>query len=77
MSDFPRVFVLNRLEDVTGVSGEGIVAWGVEFPDGVVAIRWKSEWPTSVVFHDRGMAAVEAVHGHNGKTEIVFQEPSR
>lgn len=72
MNEYPKAFVLERDEDVTGVSGTGIVAWGVEFPDGVVALRWKSDWPTSVVFHDRGIEAVKAVHGHNGKTRIVW-----
>jgi hypothetical protein len=72
----PRAFELHRHEDITGVSGTGIVAWGVEFPDGVVALRWRSAWPTSVVFHDRGMDAVRAVHGHDGRTEVVFMELS-
>lgn len=67
-----RRFVLQRHTDVSGVSGTGTVAWGVEFPDGVVALRWISDWPTSVVFHDRGMAGIEAVHGHGGNTEIVW-----
>lgn len=70
----PRAFVLQRDVDETGVSGTGIVAGGVLFPDGVVALRWYSEWPTSVVFHDRGIEAVEAVHGHNGKTRIVWDD---
>ncbi|KKL20937.1 hypothetical protein LCGC14_2450460 [marine sediment metagenome] len=73
---WPRSFVLMRDEDETGVSGTGVVAGGVLFPDGVVALRWYSDWPTSVVFHDRGMAAVEAVHGHGGKTRIVFEVES-
>jgi len=68
-----RCFVLNRVVDETGVSGTGVVAEGIEFSDGVVALRWVgSKWPTSVVFHDRGMEAVEAVHGHNGSTRIVY-----
>jgi hypothetical protein len=67
-----RRFLLQRDVDVTGISGTGTVCEGVEFSDGTVALRWTSDWPTSVVFHDRGMAAVEAVHGHNGKTRIVF-----
>lgn len=67
-----RRFELHRNEDVTGVSGTGVVAEGVEFTDGVVALRWRSAWPTSVVFHDKGMAAVEAVHGHSGSTQIVW-----
>jgi hypothetical protein len=73
----PYPFVLVRDEDVTGVSGTGIVAEGVEFtgPDGVgvVALRWLSDWPTSVVFHDRGVDSVLAVHGHNGKTRLVWR----
>lgn len=68
----PRPFALRRTEDVTGVSGTGIVALGVEWPDGLVVLRWTSDWPTSVVFHDRGMESVEAVHGHGGKTQVVW-----
>jgi hypothetical protein len=67
-----RRFELHRHTDPTGVSGTGVVAEGIEFSDGVVALRWRSKWPTSVVFHDRGMEAVEAVHGHGGETEIVW-----
>lgn len=67
-----RRFVLRRHDDETGVSGAGDVAQGVEFDDGSVALRWATAWPTSVVFHDRGIAGVRAVHGHNGKTEIVW-----
>ncbi len=70
---WPRSFVLIRDEDETGISGTGVVAGGVRFPDGVVALRWYSDWPTSVVFHDRGIEAVEKIHGHGGKTRIVFE----
>jgi len=70
-----RRFELHRDEDVSGVSGTGVVAEGVEFRDGVVAFRWLTEWPTSVVFHDRGAAAVEHVHGHNGRTRVVWLDP--
>jgi hypothetical protein len=34
-----RLFLLIRNEDVSGVSGTGIVAEGVEFSDGTVAMR--------------------------------------
>jgi hypothetical protein len=67
-----RAFRLQRLEDETGVSGTGFVAEGVRFSDGTVALRWTSDWPTSVVFHERGIESVEAVHGHSGKTRIVW-----
>jgi len=67
-----RRFELHRITDITGVSGTGVVADGVVFPDGVVALRWRSDWPTSVVFHDRGIESVQAVHGHGGATRIVW-----
>lgn len=68
----PRRFVLERDTDVSGISGTGRVAEGVEFSSGVVALTWLSEWPTSVVFHDRGMDSVEAVHGHSGATRVIY-----
>ena len=68
-----RAFQLVRETDVTGVSGTGIVAEGVEFTDGTVALRWVGKNPTSVVFHDNGIESVEAIHGHDGLTRIEFQ----
>jgi hypothetical protein len=63
------MFELHRDEDETGVSGTGVIAWGVEFPDGTVALRWATEErSTSVWASIRGM---ESVHGHNGKTRVV------
>ena len=73
----PRAFLLQRDIDETGVSGTGIVAEGVCFSDGTVALRWTSAWPTSVVFHERGMESVEAIHGHGGKTRVVWLEEER
>ena len=67
-----RRFVLSRTEDISGVSGTGIVAEGIEFSDGTVALRWTSANPTSVVFHDNGVESVEAIHGHSGATKIVW-----
>lgn len=68
----PSPFLLARDEDVSGVSGIGVVAEGVRFSDGTVALRWTSAWPTSVVFHERGMDSVRAVHGHDGRTRVVW-----
>lgn len=67
-----RRFILRRDTDETGVSGAGDVAEGVEFSDGVIALRWTTAWPTSVVFHDRGLESVQAVHGHGGKTRVIW-----
>lgn len=70
----PRAFVLIRQSDPSGVSGTGVVAQGVEFADGTVALRWLSAWPTSVVFHDTGVQGVLNVHGHGGQTIIEWEE---
>lgn len=67
-----RAFYLERTHDVSGVSGTGRVAEGVVFSDGSAVLRWLSDWPTSVVFHDRGLDSIEAIHGHGGATRIVW-----
>jgi hypothetical protein len=67
-----RIFTLQRDEDVNGNTGVGVVAEGVEFTDGVVALHWLGDWPTSVVFYERGIAAVEKIHGHEGRTRVVY-----
>ena len=66
----PRLFELIRTEDETGVSGTGSVAWGVEFPDGKCVLRWRTEF-SSVTVYD-SMTALEAIHGHGGKTVVRF-----
>jgi len=65
-----RLFELHRDEDPTGVSGPGIVASGVEFDDGTVVIRWRSEHASTVVWDSIHDAV--AVHGHVGRTRFVF-----
>lgn len=67
-----RRFKLVRHEDVTGLSGTGHVGDGVQFDNDVVVLRWRTEWPTSVVFYDRGVESVEALHGHGGRTRIEW-----
>jgi hypothetical protein len=66
-----RRFVLQRTKDVTGVSGTGIVAEGVRFSDHRVALRWVVGIHRSTVVWD-SMAAVEAIHGHDGATQVVW-----
>jgi len=72
VSGYLRRFVLERDVDVTGVSGTGVVAEGVEFSDGVVVLHWIGQWPSSIVHYDRGMESVVHVHGHDGRTRIVY-----
>lgn len=65
-----RRFVLERKEDVSGVSGTGTVAEGVEFSDGKVALRWTANTEhQSTVLWD-AMESVEVIHGHDGRTTV-------
>ena len=65
-----RRFQLKRNEDASGVSGTGIVAEGVEFTSGMVAMTWHS--PHRCVNIYENIKTVEELHGHEGKTEVIF-----
>lgn len=67
-----RIFQLNRKEDVSGVSGTGVVAEGVEFHDGQVVISWFGEFH-SIEAHP-SVEQVVRLHGHNGKTVLEWTE---
>jgi len=61
-----------RLEDASGVSGCGIVAEGVVFSNGKVALEWFGEHSSTNVYDN--LADVEYIHGHGGRTRIVFDD---
>jgi hypothetical protein len=69
-----RLFLLIRNEDVSGVSGTGIVAEGVEFSDGTVAMRWLRRL-FSVAFYG-SIRDVLAIHGHGGRTQVKWLDYS-
>ncbi|WP_208719923.1 hypothetical protein [Amycolatopsis circi] len=66
-----RLFTLERLDDVTGVSGVGVVAEGAQFFDGTVAVRWAGADASTVLWPDLDTAM--RVHGHGGRTRVVWQ----
>lgn len=68
--DCPRPFALYRHQDVTGVSGTGSVAHGVQFADRTVVIRWLGEHPSTVVWASLDDAM--KIHGHDGSTRVVW-----
>lgn len=72
MTDQPtaRLFTLQRDEDVTGVSGTGSVAHGIQFPDGTVALRWNTGTASTVLWNSIDDAV--HVHGHDGRTRVVW-----
>jgi len=69
--ELPRRFALQRNVDVAGVSGTGVVALGVEFPDGKTIVRFIVGEHRQVAVWD-SMDAVRAIHGHGGHTEVVW-----
>lgn len=65
-----RRFQLERDEDASGVSGIGVVAQGVEFDDGSCAMRWLTTTSSTAVY--ASAADVQAIHGHQGRTRLVW-----
>ena len=63
-------FVLVRDEDVTGVSGTGVVAEGIIFTSGEVVIHWLRE-PFSMGLY-QSLEDVIFIHGHGGRTKMQF-----
>lgn len=66
----PRLFYLQRDEDVSGTSGPGRVADGVQWPDGSVSMRWRSVEATFV--EADCIERIKRIHGHDGKTRVMW-----
>ncbi|AFD02284.1 putative protein 3 [Haloarcula hispanica icosahedral virus 2] len=71
--ELPRRWYLYRIRDHTGLSGCGVVAWGVQFPDGKVAYHWTTS-PRTTQFAE-SIHDVQHIHGHEGKTEVRYVDP--
>lgn len=65
-----RRFHLVRDEDVSGISGVGVVAEGVEFTDGRVVLAWLVT-PGSMGYY-RSLEQLTDIHGHGGATHVEF-----
>ena len=68
--DNPRRFRMKRNVDESGVSGTGNVAYGCEFSDGSVALRWNTRIACSAVYSS--INDLQAIHGHGGATIIEW-----
>ena len=76
-----RAGVLYRLEDQSGVSGTGVVADFVRFPDGSVVQEWRNEVNpnldtegvvSSGLDYRPTMKMAVQIHGHEGRTEYIY-----
>ena len=71
MRQSARLFELTRIKDLTGISGTGVVAEGVEWADETASLRWLG--PLTSVAHYDGIAEIIAIHGHGGATRVKFK----
>lgn len=67
-----RRFELHRDEDPSGVSGIGVVAQGVRFDDGTCVLRWLSQHRSTALY--ASAKHIELIHGHQGRTRLVWLE---
>ena len=68
-------FTLERDEDESGISGTGVVAVGVRFNGGKCVLHWLTEYSSVAVYDD--IETVRRIHGHGGKTRVVFDHSAR
>lgn len=67
-----RRFHFDRKCDVSGVSGCGVVASGVMWDDGKVAIHWEGTHSSINIYNS--IEDMIYIHGHNGSTTIVWDD---
>lgn len=67
-----RTFILRRIEDDSNVSGIGDVAEGIEFSNGKCVLCWITQYRSVAVYDS--IRELESIHGHDGKTLIVWAE---
>lgn len=79
---WPAPFALVRTTDPSAVSGTGVVAAGIIWPDQRAAFRWTALRPPAghqaivqqVCLFDRA-SEILTVHGHQGATRIETRDP--
>lgn len=66
-------FYLERVQDVNGVSGLGIVARGCILPSGKCVLEWQT-FNSSVCIYNN-IQDVHTIHNHKGKTKVMMGNP--
>lgn len=68
-----RRFALVRTADVSGTSGTGTVAEGIEFSNGQVVLHWLTQLDSVAVYAN--LKTLEAIHSHEGRTTVKWIDP--
>ncbi len=63
-----RRFELWRSVDVSGVSGVGMIAHGVEFENGQCVMYWRTATSSIAIY--KNAEELITIHGHNGGTTL-------
>jgi hypothetical protein len=69
-----RLFHLLRLIDVTGISGTGRIAEGVQFTGGQCVLHWLTGVSSIAVYNSTD--DLLHIHGHGGDTLLVWEDES-
>jgi hypothetical protein len=64
-------FALDRIEDETGISGTGVVAWAVNLHENGVFLLWDTDHTPATIAWYPNLDAINDIHGHEGKTRLV------
>ena len=70
-----RIFHFQRDEDASGVSGTVIVAEGVILTNTKVVVSWLTIHKSIAIYDS--LAEMIAIHGHDGRTKIVWADEHR
>lgn len=71
-----KEFYLFRKKDVSGVSGEGVVARGIVLESGRAVLEFVNSVHTSINIYN-SLDDIKLIHGHNGNTEIIMGTPKK
>lgn len=66
----PKLFKLIRNNDISGISGTGLVAYGCEFQYNFIVLFWIGSI-NSMTFHT-SMSNIEHIHCHSGLSFIQY-----
>lgn len=67
-----KMFWLKRTTDISGSSGIGIVAEGIVFSNGKCCLSWLTAMSSIAIYNN--ITELEAIHGHSGATEIIWNK---
>ncbi len=70
-----KTFNLVRTQDVSGISGVGVVGEGCVFHDGKVVLHWFGS-VHSIEIHD-SLEDLLTIHGHGGLTTVEWDDPEQ